>query len=158
MDIFHREHRELLRGLVQSGVQFILVGGYAVNVHGYARMTRDLDLWLKPDNVNKVRLISYFRSVGYEEEGLKVLELQNFEEHFVFHIGKEPLAIDFLTRISGVDYETAEAQKIMLPIADFFVPVIHLHHLILSKTGTGRSQDIADIDNLQKVAEKRRKS
>lgn len=157
MDAFHQEHKQLIIDLIKAEVQFMLIGGYAVNLHGYIRTTQDMDIWLPPDNSNKLKLTAYLRNKGFDEEGVKYLEEQNFEKHFVFHVGEKPLAVDFITRISGVEYADADKQKVMLPLSDIFVPVIQLHHLVLSKTGTGRLQDAADIERLQKIAEMRKK-
>lgn len=157
MAFFHDSHKQLIIDLLDAGVEFMLVGGYAVNLHGYVRATQDMDIWLKPDNVNKLKLTGVLKKRGYDEEGISFIERQNFEKTFAFHIGERPMTVDFITRVSGIEYSDADAQKVMLPLGDATVPVIHLHHLVLSKTGTGRLQDAADIENLQKIAEKRKK-
>lgn len=157
MELFHPQHKQLIGDLINADVKFILIGGYAVNLHGYVRTTHDMDIWLAPRNDNKLKLVAYLRSRGFDKEGLDFISDQNFEEHFVFHIGEKPLAVDFITKISGVEFDEAYAQKLMLPLGDFLVPVIQLHHLVLSKTGTGRPQDIADIQILQNIAGKKRK-
>ena len=54
MNIFLEEHQEILKALNKNGVDFLLVGGFAVNYHGYNRTTGDMDLWIKPDNENKM--------------------------------------------------------------------------------------------------------
>ena len=151
MDIFFEEHKILFVELIKSGVEFMLIGGYAVNVHGYVRATHDMDIWVKPDNKNKLKLTAVLRAKGFKEDGIKFIEQQDFENPFAFHIGKKPLAVDFITKISGVTYEEADAQKMMLPLKDITIPVIQLHHLILSKITTGRPQDRADIERLQEI-------
>ncbi len=157
MDIFFDEHKELLRALLKADVEFILVGGYAVNVHGYVRATSDMDIWLKPDNNNKHKLAELLLSLNYDKSGVDYIAKQNFERPFVFHIGEAPLAVDFITKISGVTYDEADRSKKYLPVGDIQVPVLHLHHLILSKTGTGRLKDAADIEYLQKIEAERNK-
>jgi hypothetical protein len=156
MELFHPQHKQLITDLIKEHVKFILVGGYAVNLHGYIRTTHDMDIWLEPSNDNKQKLVQYLGKCGFDPEGLNYISRQNFEEHFVFHIGEQPLVVDFITRISGVEFHEADAQKVMLPMGDLFVPVLHLHHLVLSKTGTGRPQDVADIQILQEIAGNRR--
>ncbi len=157
MDIFLDEHKRLLVELLDGGVEFILIGGYAVNVHGYVRATHDMDIWLNPDNNNKARLVKVLLRMKFEPAGIDFIEQQNFEAPFVFHIGEAPNAVDFITKISGVQYHDADNEKILLPLGEKEVPVLHLHHLILSKTGTGRLKDAADIETLQKIAQARRK-
>ena len=70
MDIFFDEHKELFRALLKADVEFILVGGYAVNVHGYVRATSDMDIWLKPDNNNKHKLAELLLSLNYDKSGV----------------------------------------------------------------------------------------
>lgn len=60
MNIFFKDHQEILNALLQKGVSFILSGCYAVNYYGYNRATSDLDIWLKPDNDNKTLLLTAF--------------------------------------------------------------------------------------------------
>jgi hypothetical protein len=158
MDIFFEEHKKLFVALAKGGVEFMLVGGYAVNVHGYVRTTNDMDIWVKPDNQNKLKLTAVLRAKGFDEAGLKFIEQQDFEKPFVFHIGKKPLTVDFLTKISGVTYEEANNQKMELPLKDITVPVIQLHHLILSKITTGRLQDKADVERLQEINKYKKKN
>ncbi len=151
MIIFLEEHKALLRKLIDAKVNFILIGGYAVNFHGYNRPTGDMDLWLKPENENKKKFIKMMLGEGYSEESLKAISKLDFKQASCFHIGKPPLRIDFLTRISRVEFEEAWKEKQELPMGKYAIPVIHLHHLILTKMGTGRIRDNADIDELQKV-------
>lgn len=83
MNIFLQQHQTFLFGLIDSNVEFILVGGYAVIYHGYGRTTGDMDLWLKPDNNNKLRLIDTLRAYGNRtkdkadvEELQKIMQLK----------------------------------------------------------------------------------
>lgn len=151
MDIFLYEHKKLFKELLEGGVDFILIGGYAVNIHGYVRTTKDMDLWIKPDNDNKMRLLNVLSNKGFNKDDLIFIEKQDFEKAFVFHIGTPPLQVDFLTKINSVTYNDANEKKLLLPVEDFFVPVIQYHHLILSKISTGRLQDAADVERLQKI-------
>jgi len=74
MDIFFNEHKELFKDLLNGGVDFILIGGYAVNIHGYVRTTHDMDLWIKPDNENKTRLLNVLLNKGFNQDDLKFIE------------------------------------------------------------------------------------
>jgi len=70
MNILLEPHKQLLRSLIEFKVDFILIGGYAVNFHGYNRVTGDMDVWLKPDNENREKFISYLKAEGFEKESL----------------------------------------------------------------------------------------
>ena len=58
MKVFIEKHRHLLKLLASAGIDFIVIGGYAVIYHGYVRTTGDLDIWLQPDNQNKEKLLT----------------------------------------------------------------------------------------------------
>jgi hypothetical protein len=157
MDIFLEEHKSFLLLLLKHKVEFILIGGYAVIFYGYERGTADMDIWLKPNNGNRDKFISTLLEHGIQEESLLEVSKMDFTETKVLHIGQKPNKIDFLTRVQGINYEEADKEKIMLPMKDVLIPVINYHHLITMKMLTGRLQDKADIDVLQKINEFRKK-
>jgi predicted nucleotidyltransferase len=150
MVIIFENHKIFLKRLVEAGIDFILVGGYAVNFHGYNRPTGDMDIWLKPSNENKNKLLQLLKKEGYSEKSLAHIRESDFNTHLAFHIGNDPFRIDFLTYINGVEFEEAQKQQQSLPLDNIIVPVLHLHHLVLSKMNTERIKDKADIEELQK--------
>jgi len=151
MNIFLDKHIDFLRGLINAQVIFLLVGGYAVHYYGYRRSNGDLELWIKPDNLNKIKLIAYLTKCDFDEQGIAYLNLLNFEEMQAFHFDEEPERIDFLTHISGVKWEEAWPKKMEIDLDGILIPVIHKNDLIASKMHSGRAQDIADIEGLQNV-------
>lgn len=151
MNILLEEHLKILSCLLKHEVDFMLIGGYAVIYYGYKRTTGDMDLWLKPSNENKRKLCDALTEAGFETEDIIHLESLDFEQTLVFSLGTEPQKIDFLTRISLVDYETANQNKIVGNVDSLKLPVIQLHDLIRSKMSTGRLKDAADIDELQRI-------
>ncbi|CAD5256044.1 MULTISPECIES: nucleotidyltransferase [unclassified Imperialibacter] len=157
MNLFVESHQKLLIQLTKAEVDFIIIGGYSVIFHGYARTTGDIDIWLKPDNANKARLLQALRSCGIEEDSLEELNEIDFAQTVFFKIGEVPERIDFLTKINLVDYETANKEKVLANLGKITIPFLHLNHLILSKLNTGRPQDQADIEMLQKI-QKNKKS
>ncbi|HLF34695.1 MAG TPA: nucleotidyltransferase [Cyclobacteriaceae bacterium] len=151
MNILTEAHKKLLIELLESGIEFLVIGGYAVNYHGYPRFTVDLDIWLKPDNMNKQRFIDFIRDQGISNESIENLEKLDFSETQAFHFGEQGARIDFLTKISGVEFNEAYARHAKLPLADKIVPVIRYEDLIINKMISGRPRDKADIDELQKI-------
>jgi len=151
MNVFLEEHKRLLQILIKHKVDFLVIGGYAVIIYGYERITKDIDLWLKPDNENKIKLINSLREFGIVEESLAVVETFNFEEPQVFIFGEEPLQVDFLTRISGIEFSDAIKQKTILSLEGREIPVIPFRHLIINKMLSGRPQDNADVEILQRI-------
>lgn len=153
MNIFYNEHRNLLLSLIEYKVEFILVGGYIVNYYGYNRSTGDMDIWLKPDNENKIQLILALKNLNFEEVGLATIESWDFEKPQMFHIGNKnrPDRTDFMTFISGVKYDEANKNKIIVDIEGLNLPIIHYENLIQNKKSSGRLKDLADVEYLEKI-------
>jgi len=84
VNVLHAAHQEILRQLLEKGVDFILIGDYSVIAHRYERTTGDMDLWLRPDNKNKLVLIEALRSLGFDEDDLAFITAQDFALHFAF--------------------------------------------------------------------------
>lgn len=152
MNIFLESHKNLLERLIKANVKFLIIGGYAVNYYGYNRTTGDLDIWIKPDNFNKKKLIHVLEEIGFSKDGLQTLNRSNFEDVFVFHIWEKPFRVDFLTHISGIDFKKAFDAKEMVMIQGLELPMIDFEHLVLSKMTTNRLRDKADVEELQKIA------
>ncbi len=143
---------------MQFNVDFILIGGYAVNFHGYNRATADMDIWLNPDNQNKLKFLEFLKSEGFDKESLEHINKIDFTKHAAFHIGEKPLQVDFLTIISGIAFPEANAKKQLLPFGESSVPVLHIDHLILSKISSNRPKDKLDVEELQGILQLKSKS
>ncbi len=151
MNIFDTYSKLVLETLNKNGVEYLVVGGYAVNYYGYNRTTGDIDLWIKPDNINRDKIISALKSLYVDESSLDVLKNMNFEEHLVFSDGEKPFKIDFMTHVSGVNFSDAWLSKQMSEIEGLSIPFINLHHLVISKFSTGRPKDKVDVEELQRI-------
>lgn len=152
MNIFIEEHQQMLVALVKNHVQFMLIGGYAVIYHGYARTTGDMDIWLALGNENKENLEKALREFGIDEESLSVFKSIDFTKpQNAFYFGKEPRRIDFLTMVSNVKFEDAYKEVAYFSLENIQVPVIHYNQLILSKLTSGRMKDKADVEELQRI-------
>jgi predicted nucleotidyltransferase len=152
MNVFDTYTHQLLNQLNLQQVQYLVVGGYAVNYHGYRRTTGDIDLWIKPENkVNKEAILKSFRNLNVDKDSLTRLAALDFTKPIVFIDGEEPFKIDFMTHISGVSFEEAWQKKLIAKLEGLEVPFIHLNHLILSKIASGRPQDKIDVDKLQQI-------
>lgn len=151
MNVFFTEHQILLKAFVKHQVNFLLIGGYAVILHGYPRTTGDMDIWIEPSNKNKAKFINALTELDYNKEDLKQLSKMDFESHLVFSIGAPPKQMDFLTHVNQVDFPLAYQNKIDLEVDDLIIPVVNLNHLVLMKMNTGRAKDKADIEELNKI-------
>jgi len=151
MNIFHDDHLEIIKELLENQVSFLLIGGYAVIFHGYNRTTGDMDLWLEPTNQNKDKFINALEKLGFEPDDLEKLAEMDFTKHLTFSTGEEPQKIDFITLINQVSFEIANDNKVMANFEGMKIPVINADELILSKRNTGRKKDEADVEELQKI-------
>jgi predicted nucleotidyltransferase len=151
MNIFLEEHQIMLSYLISNHVDFLLIGGYAVIFHGYARSTGDMDIWVRPTNENKRSLSKALEDYGYDLQDLKGLYEMDFTKHIAFSIGEEPEKIEFINYVNLVSFEEADQNKILYDFEGLRVPFINLRELILSKMNTGRKKDEADVEELQKI-------
>ncbi|HEX8721443.1 MAG TPA: nucleotidyltransferase [Pyrinomonadaceae bacterium] len=142
------DFRDMLSCLNDEGVDFIVVGAYALAAHGLVRATGDIDVWLgnSPDNARKVlRALAKF---GAPTSGIS-------EEDFttpatVLQLGVEPHRIDLLTGIDGVDFDGAARGKVKVDVDGIEVFVLSKEDLLKNKLAAGRDKDRSDIAWLQK--------
>jgi predicted nucleotidyltransferase len=157
MNLFIDRHQQLILNMLEAHVDFIIIGGYSVIYHGYKRTTGDMDIWLKPDNANKPKIISALEKCEIDKDSLKAIDELDLTGYVVFSMWEEPEKVDFITKINQVKYEEADKEKVFAETEGMKVPFLHLNHLILSKINTGRGKDKADIEELQKIERMRKK-
>lgn len=152
MLIFDSYTHRTLSELNKNKVDYLVVGGYAVNFHGFRRTTGDIDLWIRPENgSNKEKIIQSLKNLGVETDVLAELYNLDFTQPLVFVDGEAPYKIDFMTHVSGITFNDAWHQKINASLDGLQIPFIHLAGLILSKIATERAQDRMDVEELQKI-------
>ncbi|MDO8995958.1 MAG: nucleotidyltransferase [Sediminibacterium sp.] len=152
MNIFVDEHVQVLQSLLRNNVSFILIGGYAVIHYGYSRTTGDMDIWLQLGTENKNNLLKALAEFGIESDDLNQLEAMDFTKPMpVFFIGEAPRRIDFITAVNNIRFEEAITEVNYFPVEDIRIPVIQYQHLLLTKSGTSRAKDLADIEELKRI-------
>jgi predicted nucleotidyltransferase len=145
--MLNKDYKEMLQCLLEENVRFLLVGAYALAVHGFPRATKDIDffVWATPENAsNLMRALARFGAPLHD-----ISETDFSSEGIIFQIGNSPRRIDIITNISGVKFEHAYANKTAISIEGIEVPVISLEDLIANKRASGRTQDRADIEKLE---------
>lgn len=152
MNIFDEYTHSLLTELNNNSVKYLVVGGYAVNYYGYRRTTGDIDLWIQPENgINKNKIIQSLQNLNVEDSALQHLITLDFSTPIVFMDGEEPFKIDFMTFVSGVNFDEAWEQKQIVSLEGIEIPFIHFKHLVISKLSTDRTRDKIDVEELQKI-------
>lgn len=140
------DFREFLRLLSVHGVDYLVVGGYAVGLHGYPRATIDLDLWIASTPDNAVRMVAVLRDFGFNVPELEPALFLN--PNSIVRFGTPPFRIEVMTTIDGVTYEACVGNAACFDIDGVRVPVISLADLKTNKKAAGRHKDLADLDNL----------
>jgi len=155
MTIFNEFHQRFLFELMKHEVEFIVVGGLSVVFHGYIRTTGDMDLWLRPTNENKLKLLPVITKFGLTPESKDQLKNKDFTEMLAFHFNNPPDKIEFLTAVSGLKFDDAFVNCDHLSIENHNVPFLSFEDLIINKMVAGRLKDKADVEELQKIQRKR---
>ncbi len=139
---------ELLREFSAHGVEFLVVGAHALAAHGHVRATKDLDVWIRPSRENAERTHRALEAFGAPLTDLTIEDLTI--EGTVFQIGVAPNRVDILTQIDGVGFDEAWADRFETRFAGEPVSVLSRAHLIRNKRASGRMQDLADIERLER--------
>lgn len=138
---------DMLSALSDAEADFLVVGAHALAVHGVARATGDLDLWVRPTLDNARAVHRALAAFGAPLETLDVEELT--EPDLVFQVGVAPARIDILTSISGVEFGEAWESRLIVPIDGLDVPVLGRAQFLRNKRASGRPQDLADVARLE---------
>jgi hypothetical protein len=145
--VLNQDFKEFIQSLNDNAVHYLLVGGYAVALHGYPRYTKDLDVWVDSDFENAERVIKALTQFGFGSLELK--ESDFTEPDQVVQLGYPPNRIDILTSLSGVEFAECYASRVIAEIDGVSTTFIDLENLKKNKKAVGRHQDLADIENLE---------
>ena len=145
----NQDFRDLFAELNEHRAEYIVVGAHALAAHGHVRATKDLDVWIGPHQDNAGRVFRALASFGAPLDDLKVDDLTT--PNLVFQIGIAPVRIDIITSIDGVRFEDAWPDRIESEYSDQKVYVLSRRHLIQNKKASGRLQDLADVERLEKL-------
>ena len=150
-NIFNDDFCDFLSALNKNEVRYILVGGFAVILHGYSRTTGDMDIWVErtPENYHRIKK-------AFLDFGMSVFDMteENFLSHpnwDVFTFGIPPVAIDLMIQVKGLDFDTCFTNAVLFEDDDVKIRTIHRNDLLTAKKQAGRAKDIADIENLPKM-------
>jgi hypothetical protein len=145
-----RDYRDMIAFLVEEGADFVVVGGWAVGVHGHIRATKDLDLFVRPSAANAPCVLRALARFGAPIHGLVAADLST--PGVILQVGVS-LRIDITTTIEGVDFDEASASQVIVVVNGLQVPVIGRAALLINKRSAGRPQDLIDVNKLEAVAQ-----
>ena len=144
----NQDFRDLLAEFNVRQVEFLLVGAHALAADGHVRATQDLDVWVNPAPENAKRVLEALRAFGAPLHDLTERDLAT--PGLIFQIGVEPIRIDVLTAIDGVQFDQAWAKRMVSQYGDQPVGVLSREHLIKNKLTVARTQDLADVEALKR--------
>ena len=141
------DYKDILRIFTEKKVKFLLVGAYAMAVHGYPRATMDIDLWVMSDSENASLVLKALDAFGAPAGDLSAEDLQR--DGIVFQIGVAPRRIDILTSVDGLRFDDAYSHSDNVDVDGINVHVLSVSDLIINKRSTGRTKDLSDAELLE---------
>jgi len=144
-----QDFKEFLNLLNSSGIEYLLIGGYAVCMYGHVRPTKDMDVWVATDSTNVGRLREVLHTFGFSRSNLPDPLFQ--PPRTVLRMGMPPNRLEVLSEIAGVKFPECFARRRLMEIDGIRVPVIDLDDLKRNKSATGRAGDRADVERLEKL-------
>jgi Nucleotidyl transferase AbiEii toxin, Type IV TA system len=149
---FDEEVIGFLRAAQLRGVRLLLVGGGAVNFHGYQRHSADIDLWIEPEPANFERLLAALRAIGLDVDALPPAVYRQ-QQNISIKISPD-LDIELITRFDpGYTFAEAWSRCIPVDLAGEPVPmyrVLSYDDLIASKLRSARPKDLLDVQELKR--------
>ncbi|MDB5874937.1 MAG: hypothetical protein JWQ07_4379 [Ramlibacter sp.] len=138
-----KEFAELLNS---NGVEYLVVGGYALAAYGHPRYTGDLDFWIASDPTNAHRVLAALAQFGFDQLGVTHDDLTTPNQ--VIQLGFPPGRIDLLTSIDGVSFGECYPRRMTVPVDGVTLNFISLEDFKINKKAVGRHRDLADLEAL----------
>lgn len=148
---WNQDFLDIIDAFAVEGVEYLVVGAFALAAHGVLRASGDIDFFARPSQENAARLHAALRRFGAPLAAANVTGKDFEEPGTVYQIGVPPRRIDILTEISGVSFEDAWTSKIVRVIEGRSIPFIGRAALLRNKRATGRSKDLLDVDTLERT-------
>ncbi len=153
--MLNKHFQDFLGLLEKHHVEYVIVGGYAVGVHGFPRYTGDMDVFVGISDENAARLVDVFNEFGFETLSLKASDF--LEPDTVVEVGREPMKIQVLTGIDGVTFDRCRSDRIVVNISGLQVPFIGFGSLLANKAASPRSKDRIDLEELTRLRDLQKK-
>jgi hypothetical protein len=142
------DFKEMLSCLKDEGVDFIVVGAYALAAHGFPRATGDIDIWVRNSFESAGKIMRALVKFGVPTSHLSAEDFT--APDVVVQLGVEPCRIDLLTGIDGVEFDEAWRNKVSITIDELEINILSKEDLLRNKLATGRDKDQGDIVWLEK--------
>lgn len=147
-NIFNDDFRDFLLAINKNKVEYIIIGGYAVILHGYSRTTGDIDIWVNKTEENYKKLIAAFSDFKMPIMGMTRENFLSNSNIDVFTYGSPPVCIDIMTSVKGILFKEAFLNSILRKVDGIEVRLVDYKDLISAKKASGRHKDLDDIENI----------
>ncbi len=144
--MLNQDFREFIQSLNDNKARYLVVGGYAVALHGHPRYTKDIDIWIDMQADNANRVVKALKQFGFGSLDIKPDDLLIADQ--IIQLGYPPSRIDLITTLPGVKFEICYNSRVQAEIEGTTVNFIDLENLRKNKKASGRHQDLADLENL----------
>jgi hypothetical protein len=141
------DFKEFIQSLNANDVEYLILGGYAVAIHGHPRYTKDLDVWLNNSASNAEKVLQALVQFGFESLGLTKDDFVTADQ--MIQLGYPPNRIDLMTYADGLEFPQSYEQRLTVEVDGVAVNFINLADLRKNKRATGRLQDLADLEGLE---------
>lgn len=141
-----RDFKEFVALLNAREVEYLVVGGYAMALHGRPRHTGDLDIWVRRSPDNAKRLMATLNDFGFGDVGLSAADFEVREN--VVQLGYPPFRIDLLTDIDGIEFDAAWPNRETTLHDGLALHFVGLDDLKANKRASGRPRDLDDLEQL----------
>ncbi|MBX7149964.1 nucleotidyltransferase family protein [bacterium] len=157
--------REIFKAFAKDGLDYVVVGGIAVNLHGYARMTADLDIFVSLNDEDVLRFIKIVKRIGYvpripvaiEDFAVEANRKQwMLEKNMkVFSVVKPNSPLDHVDVLLEqiISFNELKKNAVIMKMDGISIPVASISHMIKLKKHAGRDRDLLDIKYLEKIQE-----
>jgi hypothetical protein len=147
----HEDFRDLLVLFADAGVEFVIVGAYALALHGAPRASGDIDLFVRATQDNAERVFAALARFGAPLEAAGISAADFARPALVYQIGLPPRRIDVLTEISGVSFDEVWESRLTADVEGRPIGFIGRAALLKNKRAAGRPQDIVDAARLDRI-------
>ncbi len=144
--MFNQDFKEFIALLNRNKVRYLVVGGYALALHGHPRYTKDLDVWVECSRKNAGSLLRALSQFGMGSLGLSEGDFLVPDQ--VVQLGYPPNRIDILLAASGVEFRECYPKRVEILLDGVLVNFIDILSLKKNKKAAGRLQDLADLEHL----------
>jgi hypothetical protein len=144
------DFRDVVVQFADAGVEFVIVGAFALAFHGAPRASGDIDIFVRPSDENATRVFDALMRFGAPLPAHGVAAMDFAREGTVYQIGLPPRRIDVLTQISGVAFDEAWASRANVEVDGRSVHIIGRDALLKNKVAAARPKDVADVARLTK--------